>query len=207
MYDVIGDVHGCYDKLCRLLEKLGYSTEDLTHPDGRKVIFAGDIMDRGSANKRVFDLVFDAWKDGRCIWVRGNHDDKFFRWLKGNPITVNHGLQLTVKEFEGLSSQERLNLYLELKDLPDLFQDAGLTVVHAYPTNKKKLRMYGPKDSEGNRIPWWEEYDGERWGFVCFGHYWLNDPEPRENWCCVDVSACITDAELVAFRWPEKEIV
>ena len=37
-YDVIGDVHGCYDELCELLDKIGQSSE-------RKLIFVGDLID------------------------------------------------------------------------------------------------------------------------------------------------------------------
>jgi len=51
-FDIIGDVHGCFDELCQLLEKLGYKIEKsdhyhVTHPDGRKAVFAGDLVDRG----------------------------------------------------------------------------------------------------------------------------------------------------------------
>jgi protein phosphatase len=48
-FDIIGDVHGCFDELCQLLNQLGYEVSDnaARHPDGRKLVFLGDIVDRG----------------------------------------------------------------------------------------------------------------------------------------------------------------
>lgn len=47
-YDVIGDIHGCYNELIELIEKLGYQNHDgdLSHPEGRKLVFLGDLTDR-----------------------------------------------------------------------------------------------------------------------------------------------------------------
>ena len=59
-FDIIGDIHGCFDELCELLRKLDYtvSEEDgrfmLSHPDGRKVVFVGDLVDRGPNTPRGF---------------------------------------------------------------------------------------------------------------------------------------------------------
>ena len=43
MYDLIGDIHGHYDKLIALLEKLGYQDVDgiWRHPEGRQPFFLG----------------------------------------------------------------------------------------------------------------------------------------------------------------------
>ena len=58
-FDIIGDVHGCFDELASLLEHLAYkvtqpSAEDgaddgfsVFHPQGRRAVFAGDLVDRG----------------------------------------------------------------------------------------------------------------------------------------------------------------
>ncbi len=56
-FDIIGDVHGCYNELTELLKNLGYDLNTFTHPDNRKVIFVGDICDRGYANLHCFNLV------------------------------------------------------------------------------------------------------------------------------------------------------
>jgi protein phosphatase len=57
-FDLIGDVHGCFDELRTLLETLGYNVTrhadagegpafKVVPPDGRKVVFLGDLVDRG----------------------------------------------------------------------------------------------------------------------------------------------------------------
>ena len=52
-FDIIGDVHGCFDELAELLIRLGYSAETgangyaVSPPAGRKAIFLGDLVDRG----------------------------------------------------------------------------------------------------------------------------------------------------------------
>lgn len=57
-FDVIGDVHGCFDEVIELLAKLGYLVSqdetgfEVRHPEGRKVVFAGDLVDRGAVRRR-----------------------------------------------------------------------------------------------------------------------------------------------------------
>ena len=57
-HDVIGDVHGQFDKLVALLTHLGYRDNGGTwrHPN-RSVIFVGDLIDRGPKQLATVDLV------------------------------------------------------------------------------------------------------------------------------------------------------
>ena len=55
-YDIIGDVHGCYDALRRLCEALGYDA-GFHHPEGRGLVFVGDLVNRGPERVRVLRLV------------------------------------------------------------------------------------------------------------------------------------------------------
>lgn len=46
-FDIIGDVHGCADKLDSLLAKLGYQSQDGVYGHAsRQAIFVGDLIDR-----------------------------------------------------------------------------------------------------------------------------------------------------------------
>ncbi len=69
-FDIIGDVHGCFDELVDLLGVMGYSIADsdngatASHPQGRKVIFVGDLVDRGPKNPAVLKLVMNMVRAG-----------------------------------------------------------------------------------------------------------------------------------------------
>ena len=59
-FDLIGDVHGCLKELQKLLRKLGYSTDSdgkWQHPQNRKAVFLGDMVDRGQDSVVVLRLV------------------------------------------------------------------------------------------------------------------------------------------------------
>ncbi|MED5371013.1 MAG: metallophosphoesterase [Myxococcota bacterium] len=66
---VIGDIHGRLDLLERLLDRL----------DGRQVVIAGDVCDRGNDTARCVELLIrhDA------IGVRGNHEQWLINWIDG----------------------------------------------------------------------------------------------------------------------------
>ncbi|MCY4424278.1 MAG: AAA family ATPase, partial [Acidimicrobiaceae bacterium] len=50
-FDIIGDIHGCHAELLSLLDRLGYDTaaDPIAHPQGRRAVFLGDLVDRGPA--------------------------------------------------------------------------------------------------------------------------------------------------------------
>lgn len=74
--DVVGDVHGHYQELAKLLEKLGYSKEGNTvkHPDNRRLGFVGDFINRGPDSVKVLSLVKSLHQDGLAVAVLGNHE-------------------------------------------------------------------------------------------------------------------------------------
>ena len=75
---VIGDVHGCFRELMLLLEKIQYNENQ------DRLIFAGDLVDRGPESAKVVRWVREAHArtNGMTTSVLGNHDDKHFRWFK-----------------------------------------------------------------------------------------------------------------------------
>ena len=95
-FDIIGDVHGCFDELVALLERLGYeiapeaTTSDARNPgyavippEGRKAIFLGDLVDRGPKVPATLRLVMDMVEAGTALCLPGNHDVKLVRKLRG----------------------------------------------------------------------------------------------------------------------------
>jgi len=74
-YDLIGDVHGCMMTLVKLLEQLGYSKRNGVYQhSNRKVIFIGDIVDRGPRIRESLHIVRDMVEHGSAHIVMGNHE-------------------------------------------------------------------------------------------------------------------------------------
>ena len=74
-YDLIGDIHGCGLTLIDLLEQMGYSKRNgvYQHPK-RKVVFLGDIVDRGPNIRLASHIVRDMVEAGHADIVMGNHE-------------------------------------------------------------------------------------------------------------------------------------
>jgi len=71
--DIVGDVHGEIEALGALLDRLGYA-EDGSHPRQRRLVFAGDLTDRGPDRPAVIERVQRLVETGRAYCVLGNHD-------------------------------------------------------------------------------------------------------------------------------------
>src|SRR5207248_1046898 len=56
------------------------------HPQGRKLIFVGDLVDRGPKIAQVLELVMNAVSSGAALCVPGNHDIKLMRKLRGRDV-------------------------------------------------------------------------------------------------------------------------
>lgn len=63
--DIVGDIHGELDALLALLTRLGYAP-DGTHPDGRRLVFVGDLGDRGHDSPGVIELVWSLVQRGQA---------------------------------------------------------------------------------------------------------------------------------------------
>ena len=94
-FDIFGDLHGCADELEQLLNNLGYvlvpndSGDPLwgstvyQHPQGRKAVFVGDLVDRGPRILDCVRIVRNMVRHGSGICVPGNHDMKLLKKLRG----------------------------------------------------------------------------------------------------------------------------
>lgn len=71
--DIVGDIHGEFSTLHNLLQHLGYDS-DGRHPDGRRLVFVGDLCDRGPDSPAVLAWVKRAQEQGLAYLVLGNHE-------------------------------------------------------------------------------------------------------------------------------------
>jgi protein phosphatase len=223
-FDIIGDVHGCFDELLTLLTTLGYA-EDAegvpTHPEGRRVVFLGDLCDRGPKNVAVLRLVMGMVQKGAALCVPGNHDVRLSQKLKGRDIRLTHGLQNTLDEPAWESEAFRADVIKFLDGLISHYVlDAGKLVVahagvkeHFQGRGSMRVRdfcLYGETTGETDayglpvRLDWANEYRGR--AMVVFGHIPHVEPAVLNNTYCID-TGCVFGGKLSALRYPEREIV
>lgn len=222
-FDIIGDIHGCFDETKQLLEKLGYRIQKndqykVTHPENRKIIFVGDLVDRGPNSVEVLRLVMDATASGIAFCVNGNHDDKLKRKLMGRQVTVAHGLQETLDQLANESEAFKVKGLNFLKGLAShLILDKGrLAVTHAGLKQQYFRRvsprihrfcMYGETTGEVNdfglpvRHLWAKDYDGDT--LIVYGHTPVPEPLVLNNTINID-TGCVFGGKLTALRYPEK---
>ncbi|MDR3020225.1 MAG: AAA family ATPase [Treponema sp.] len=224
-FDIIGDIHGCYDELCELLTKLGYDVnkESFTasHSENRKVIFLGDLCDRGPKNIEVLKLVMNMKHEGGARCVLGNHDDKFLRKLKGSDVQLTHGLDITVEQLEKQDAAfikkvkdflVGLNCHLILDNGKLVAVHAGLNEKYHGKNNRqvKALCLYGETTGEKDeyglpaRLPWAKNYRGK--ALVVYGHVPNLEVQLLNNTASID-TGCVFGGKLTAYRYPENEIV
>lgn len=226
-FDIIGDVHGCFDELQTLLQQLGYKVQKegehykVSHPDARKVIFLGDIIDRGPKVIDVLSLVMDMVEGGTAVCVPGNHEDKLLRKLKDRPVQVTHGLEETVKQLEETSPEfkERVKVFIDKLISHFVLDDGKLVVAHAGMKEEMQGRgsgrvrdfaLYGETTGETDeyglpvRYPWARDYRGK--AIVVYGHTPVVEPEWINNTIDID-TGCVFGGKLTALRYPEKELV
>lgn len=100
-FDVIGDIHGCFDEMLALLDKLGYEQQDelYIHPAGRRLISVGDVMSRGPKSIDTLQFWLKQTEAGLSFMTDSNHGWKIARWLGGQKVTLNHGDELVEQEF------------------------------------------------------------------------------------------------------------
>lgn len=132
--DVVGDVHGECKALLSLLTHLGYAA-DGTHPDGRTLVFVGDLCDRGPDSVGVIHKVRQLVLAGRAVCVLGNHELNLLRGVAkdGSGWFFDERLQADARylPFTRPNAAEREEIVAFLKDLPLALERDDLRVVHA----------------------------------------------------------------------------
>ncbi|MGL4238255.1 polynucleotide kinase-phosphatase, partial [Tabrizicola sp.] len=229
-FDIIGDIHGCFDELTALLARLGYQVDpyqpgetllSARHPEGRRVQFLGDITDRGPRNVDCLRLVMGMCAEGTAQCVMGNHDFKLSKFLKGRDVKLNHGLDLTAGELAACSEAFRKKLSDFVYDLRSHAWLAGGKLVVAHAGLKESMHgrgsaevrsfaMFGETTGEIDefglpvRLEWARDYRGT--ADVVFGHTPTLEAEWLNSTICID-TGCVFGGKLTALRWPERETV
>jgi len=236
-FDIFGDLHGCCDELEALLQQLGYKATAMTgespiwgdrtyaHPEGRKAVFLGDLVDRGPRIVDTVRLVRNMIVAGSALCVPGNHDMKLMRKLRGKDVQITHGLANSLAEINALPEEHRAAFSKELAEFLDslvshyVLDDGKLVVAHAGMKQEmqgrgsgkvREFALYGETTGETDefglpvRFNWATEYRGQ--AMVVYGH----TPVPEPDWLNRTVNidtGCVFGGKLTALRYPEKEFV
>ena len=222
-FDIIGDIHGCHTELLALLGRLGYHTDTspVVHPDGRRAVFVGDLVDRGPGVAEVLDTVMSMVQAGSALCIQGNHENKLRRALGGRNVQVTHGLAESLEQLEARGPEFGAKVADFLDGLISHYVlDGGdLVVAHAGLPERyhgrssgrvRSLALYGDTDGESDayglpvRYPWADDYRGT--AAVVYGHTPVMTPRWVNNTICLDTGA-VFGGELSALRWPEKEVI
>ena len=183
---IVGDIHGCFDELKELLEKVSYSK-----PSDR-LIFVGDLINKGPKSMDVLNWV----KASGAEVILGNHELGFLNYLK-NPDSKFKVFTKLVKEMKGEEKEwgkwmSSFPLYIEedfivvhggivpgmeLKDSPDYL----LTRIRSWDGVGEDL--YNDNDP-----PWYDFYEGEK--LVVYGHWAGQGLNIRENTIGIDTGCC-----------------
>jgi hypothetical protein len=134
--DIVGDVHGEIGALNSLMSHLGYDG-DGCHPDGRRLVFLGDLTDRGPDSPAVVDLVQQLVESERAQCVLGNHDLNILlgdrkhdnHWFYGEEWSLDGSDQITPAVLADETTRQRVTDFF--KTLPVALEREDLRVIHA----------------------------------------------------------------------------
>ena len=207
---VVGDIHGCFDKLCALMDKIPINfTRD-------QLIFIGDYIDRGPSSLEVVDYLIDLKKRWPAtIFLKGNHEDMLEKYLDGSDrfTYLLNGGQRTLDAYLNLPNNPGEYpvppAHLEFfKSLHRYYQTDDYIFVHAGLRKKVSLESQKTIDLFWIRDEFiYSEFDfGKR---VIFGHTPFKEPLVHTNKIGIDTGAvygnrltCLQLPEIIFFSAP-----
>lgn len=189
-YVLVGDIHSQYSQLLNAFKFIDQNIQDYF------IIFLGDVFDSRteySNSVKVYELIRHLQDKNKCQVLQSNHQDKFIRYLKGNQVYINNGLERTIDDFShsNISKEEILEWLLSFpyaltfksKEnveyrcahayfsskffVPDDYSNEYL--IHQVSKMTKSKCIYGPIVNE-KRLEWWTQESNHSWIRVA-GHY------------------------------------
>lgn len=155
---IIGDIHGCYDELMTLLERVALSSDD-------QIISVGDIGERGPKPREVVEFFMNT---PNATAIRGNHEEKYLQVMQGK---LKPSLSHLIMRWQLGDQYEVVRDYFA--SLPAYIELPEAVIVHGYyepgvPLSEQQERvLVGMGNGEKYLIknykrPWFERYDGEK---------------------------------------------
>jgi len=224
-FDIVGDVHGCFEELTELMRALGYQAEqsaggfEVTAPPGRTLAFVGDLVNRGPQTAQVLRLVMSMAGAGQALCVAGNHEVRLLKALRGGATEKPLDLKQSIEQLAQQPVEFRAKAVAFLEGLAShLVLDAGRLVIahaglkeHMQGSDSAQARAFalnGETTSERDaagvpiRANWAAEYRGR--ALVVYGHTPFAEPVWLNNTVNID-TGCVYGGRLTALRYPERE--
>jgi serine/threonine protein phosphatase 1 len=204
----IGDIHGCYDRLKALMEKIPI---DLSRD---ALVFIGDYIDRGPHSVEVVDYLIQLKnRFPEVIFLKGNHEDMLDKFINGadrSTYLLNGGQQTLDSYLTKPVQSESFPIppdHMEFfKSLRLFYETEEFIFVHA------GLRPRVPLESQNTEDLLWirDKFVSTKYNFgkrVIFGHTPLKKPLVEPNKIGIDTGAvygnaltCIQLPDLVFFK-------
>ncbi|MBE8233546.1 MAG: protein phosphatase [Endozoicomonadaceae bacterium] len=202
---VYGDIHGCYDELAQLRQKINSKKNDIE-------VCVGDAITRGKHSIKTLRYL----QEHGILSVLGNHEDKIIRYLthqknlKKNPISLDEDEQDIINH---LNTED----IKYLQNMPVFMCFGDITILHGGLQNHQNLETLSKEsckkvlrlrflDESGNFVSygqenekstfWADVYDGNQ-GFVVYGHQKFKEVKTNKNALGLD-TGCAYGGKLSA---------
>jgi len=201
---IIGDIHGCWDELRDLLDRLSPA-------NGERIVALGDVVDRGPASERVLEFLRDR---GDATSLLGNHERKHLRSARG-PVRPALSQRIVREElgerYDGwLDFLETFPRFLELPEAICVhgFFEPGIPLVEQREEVVVGVLSAERRLRESLPGPWYEHYRGDK-PLVVGHHHYRGDGRPLVHDGLVYGldTGCVHGFALTALVLPELELV
>ena len=222
---IIGDVHGCYKSLLALIEQF-------PNKQNSKIVFVGDLIDRGANSCEVIEFIINNNYD--C--VMGNHEELFLEYAPnkdefGNDFSMEYspyyfercGGKATMESYKSKEVYSKhydfiqnLPLYLEYKDYktPD---DRYLVVSHSAIgkvwDKRDSKDKFDIEDFENHLLYSRYKNSNNKEIFNVFGHTIFSQPVINEYSAAIDLGCYhekdeskLPNPRLCALEFPSMKI-
>jgi serine/threonine protein phosphatase 1 len=203
----IGDIHGSFDQLKELMQKIPIDFVDDT------LVFIGDYIDRGPDSVEVIDYLLDLkHRHPGIIFLKGNHEDMLEKFLDGTDrftYLLNGGQETLDSYLRAFKSAGAFPIPSDhmafFKSLRLYYETEAYIFVHA------GLRPKVPLASQETEDLLWirDKFIYSRYHFgktVIFGHTPLEEPLVEANKIGIDTGAVYGHA-LTCVQLPEIEFI
>ncbi|KWU17853.1 AAA family ATPase [Burkholderia cenocepacia] len=170
-WDVIGDIHGMLEELKVLLTRLGYGEREdgnWYHPAGRRILFLGDIVDRGPFSLEALRFVKKLCDSGLAVCILGNHDDKlrmFYETAKAGKLEFwkSFANAQTGMDLLRLPEDDAARLVAFIRSMPvyATYEDDSKVVVFAHADIKRFNHITTPREELLHGEANWGSFDSD----------------------------------------------